>query len=153
MERRKRFDEARQDRSKQADGFRRVRLGQVKAVLRMRGHGYVLPDDDAGREYLYELLLLHSLHPTHPVEQMRNEIEVSAPWMSEQEGEQMTKKYLRMPEKLTVAIQEGAGRASAPDIRRARSRQGVQHPTSEPHRCGAKGTCRSEPGCAGSCGG
>lgn len=66
-------------------GFRRVRLGQVRRVLRNR-YGHQLPDDDAGREELFELLLINSLHPTHPVERMQQEIEVWAPWLSEQEG-------------------------------------------------------------------
>jgi hypothetical protein len=52
----------------------------------MRYRGCRLPDDDAGREDLGELLLLHSLHPTHPREHMQNEIELSASWMSEEEA-------------------------------------------------------------------
>ena len=56
------------------DGLRRVRLGHLRTVLRLR-YGHTLPDDDAGREDLFELLLLHSMHPTHPVERMGREIE------------------------------------------------------------------------------
>jgi hypothetical protein len=64
-------------------------------VLRDR-YGHELPDDDAGREDLYELLLLHSLHPTHPVERMEREIELLAPWLSEQEGQEMMSNVIKL---------------------------------------------------------
>jgi hypothetical protein len=82
--------------NRKADGFRRARLGQVRCVLRRR-YGDTLPDDDAGRDDLHELLLLNSLHPTHPVEQMWCEIEVWAPWMSEEEGSEMIDNVLKLP--------------------------------------------------------
>src|SRR5262249_45298013 len=79
---------------------RRLRLGELRRLLRDRCHGSVLPDDDAGREYLVELLLPISLGPNEavkrarveiwgPTDRMRREIELWAPWMSEDETEQL----------------------------------------------------------------
>jgi len=42
--------------------IRRLRLGDLRRLLRDR-NGAVLPDDDAGREYLLELLLPISVGP------------------------------------------------------------------------------------------
>lgn len=58
--------------------MRCLRLGNIKTLLRWRC-GPELPDDDAGREYLYELLLPVSLGP-EPAK-MANVIETWAPWM------------------------------------------------------------------------
>ncbi len=60
-------------------------------------YGYRLPDDDAGRAELDELLRLNSLHPTNPFEQMQREIEVWAPWMSDEEGQQMIDNVVKLP--------------------------------------------------------
>ena len=46
--------------------MRRLRLGDLRRPLRDRC-GSVLPDDDAGREYLFELLLPISLGPNEAV--------------------------------------------------------------------------------------
>jgi hypothetical protein len=76
---------------------RRVRFGQLRRLLRDRC-GAVLPNDDAGREYLFELLLVISLWPHEarrgpsgvrlwgPADKMRHAIEVWTPWMSENEA-------------------------------------------------------------------
>lgn len=82
--------------------LRRVRLGQVRKVFRHR-YGYQLPDDDAGREELRELLLLCSLHPTHPIDRMRSEIEVWAPWMPDEEGLEMINNVVRLPVRWRMA--------------------------------------------------
>jgi hypothetical protein len=69
-----------------------------------------LPDDDAGREYLKELLLPISLGPNEacrrsggkvgmwtPTDKMRREIELWAPWMSEDEADELLDEINRMP--------------------------------------------------------
>jgi hypothetical protein len=69
--------------SRKDESLRRRRLGDIKTLLRHRC-GPELPDDDAGREYLYELLPPVSLGP-EPVLKIANVIEVWAPWMNAQE--------------------------------------------------------------------
>jgi hypothetical protein len=59
--------------------IRRLRLGNLRKLFRDR-YGPTLPNDDAGREDLMELLLPISLGP-HATIQMPNAIEVWAPWM------------------------------------------------------------------------
>jgi hypothetical protein len=80
--------------------MRRLRLGDVRKLVRDRC-GSVLPDDDAGREYLKELLLPISLWPHEarrgrgrieiwgPTDKMRCEIERWAPWMSGDEAQEL----------------------------------------------------------------
>src|SRR5215469_2243238 len=80
--------------------MRRLRLGDVRALVRDRC-GSVLPDDDAGREYLKELLLPISLWPHEtrrgrgrieiwgPTDKMRREIELWAPWMGEDDIQEL----------------------------------------------------------------
>jgi hypothetical protein len=65
--------------------MRRLRLGNLRKLLRDR-NGPTLPDDDAGREYLWELLLPISVGP-NPDVKMPNAIEVWAPWMDKKEAE------------------------------------------------------------------
>ena len=106
----------------QIERFRRVRLGQVRKVLRLR-YGNILPDDDAGREELFELLLLQSLHPTHPEERMRGEIAVWAPWMSEQEGQGMVNNVVRLPVRWRMANKVTLGeRLNLMDSERTRAK-------------------------------
>jgi hypothetical protein len=81
--------------------LRRLRLRDLRRLLGDRCRGSVLPDDDAGREYLVELLLPISLGPNEaikscraveiwgPTDRMRREIELWAPWMSEDETGQL----------------------------------------------------------------
>jgi hypothetical protein len=59
--------------------LRRLRLGNLRKLFRDR-YGPVLPNDDAGREDLYELLLPISVGP-HADIKMQNAIEVWAPWL------------------------------------------------------------------------
>jgi hypothetical protein len=82
--------------------LRRLRLGYLRRLLRDRC-GPVLPDDDAGREYLKELLLPISLGPNEavelwgPTDRMRCAIEVWAPWMSEDEARDLRIEINAMP--------------------------------------------------------
>src|SRR5262249_36042276 len=89
--------------------MRRLRLGELRRLLRDRCRGSVLPDDDAGREYLRELLLPISLGPYEairrpgatqlwgPTDRMRQEIELWAPWMSEDEARELRLDINAMP--------------------------------------------------------
>jgi hypothetical protein len=88
--------------------LRRLRLGETRKLLRDRC-GPILPDDDAGREYLRELLLPISLGPYEaikrpgaiqlwgPTDRMRHEIERWAPWMSEDEARDLRLEINSMP--------------------------------------------------------
>src|SRR5262249_53796594 len=88
--------------------MRRLRLGDLRRLFRDRCRGSVLPDDDAGREYLVELLLPISLGPNEavkrarveiwgPPDRMRREIELWAPWMSENEARELRLDINAMP--------------------------------------------------------
>lgn len=76
------------------ENIRRQRLGDLQKLLRSRC-GPELPDGDAGREYLYELLLPISLGP-EPVDRMLKAVEVWAPWSTD-EGRQLIDQINRMP--------------------------------------------------------
>jgi hypothetical protein len=76
--------------------MRRLRLGDIRKVLRDR-YGPILPDDDAGREELLELLRPTSLHPNDPTIKMTNVIETMAPWMGKQETMELLDRMNRMP--------------------------------------------------------
>ena len=79
-----------------AEILRRLRLGDLRKLLRSR-YGHALPDDDAGREDLHELLLPISLGPEAVTLKMVNAIEIWAPWMSRHEAEQLIGQINRMP--------------------------------------------------------
>jgi hypothetical protein len=79
--------------------LRRIRLGDIKRLLLHR-YGPTLPDDDVGRDDLFELLLCTSLRPDSAIRIMRNVIEVYAPWMTEQEAEAMIQQVERIPPEL-----------------------------------------------------
>src|SRR5215469_9936874 len=70
--------------STHSEMIRRLRLANLRKLLRDR-NGPILPDDDAGREYLFELLLPISVGP-HADIKMPNAIEVWAPWMDKKEA-------------------------------------------------------------------
>jgi hypothetical protein len=76
--------------------MRRLRLGDLRKLFRQR-YGPTLPDDDAGREDLIQLLLPISLGPT-PEKIMRNAIEVAAPWMKAEEAQQLIGRIMEIPE-------------------------------------------------------
>jgi hypothetical protein len=57
-----------------AETIRRLRFGNLVRLGQDR-YGYVLPDDDAGREHLHDLLCIASLAATDPAKRMANVIE------------------------------------------------------------------------------
>jgi hypothetical protein len=75
--------------------IRRVRIGQYRKLLGDRC-GPVLPDDEAGREYLLELFNLISLG-TGGTEKMRFAAETIAPWMGANEVEELIDLTNRKP--------------------------------------------------------
>jgi hypothetical protein len=90
--------------------MRRLRLGDLRKLFADRCRGRLLPDDDAGREYLKDLLLPISLGPNEavkrsrtieiwgPTDRMRREIELWAPWMSEDDTEELLDDIKLTPE-------------------------------------------------------
>jgi hypothetical protein len=77
------------------DIIRCLRLGQIRRLCRARC-GHVLPDDDAGREYLYEILLPTSFGPNADIK-MPKAIEVWAPWMGKAEAAELIDRINQMP--------------------------------------------------------
>jgi len=80
--------------------LRRLRLGDLRRLFVDRCRGPILSDDDAGRDYLREPLLPISLGPAEatagrtvkvwgPADRMLHEIELRAPWMSEDEAQEL----------------------------------------------------------------
>jgi hypothetical protein len=86
--------------------FRRCRLGELRRLFRDR-YGPILPDDDAGRGDLRELLLLASM-AFNPERQMNNVLWQAAPWMTKADAEALiddvnqTPTYLRKPSARTL---------------------------------------------------
>ena len=92
----------------QSEMIRRLRLGDLRKLFRDRW-GPVLPDDDAGREDLRELLLPISIGPYEairnpgaiklrsPTDRMFREIELSAPWMQKDEAQALVDEINQMP--------------------------------------------------------
>jgi hypothetical protein len=78
---------------KKTEIIRRLRLGNLRSLIRARC-GHTLPDDDAGREYLWELLLTISLG-AEADRKIKNAIEVTAPWMSRKEATEMSDQIKR----------------------------------------------------------
>ena len=79
-----------------AETIRRLRLGDLKRLLRER-YGATLPDDDAGRDDLVELLLPISLRVNSSAKVMRNIIETWAPWMEAAEAYFLLQRIETMP--------------------------------------------------------
>src|SRR5215469_4470961 len=88
--------------------MRRLRLGDLRRLIEDRCRGKTLPDDDAGREYLNEILLPISLGPVEasngrtvklwtPADRMLREIELRAPWMSADEVDELLTDINLMP--------------------------------------------------------
>lgn len=67
---------------------RRLRYGALVRLFRHRW-GHVLPDDDAGRGDLWLLLQNVSLAPVGADKKTRHVIEVWAPWLSENEANEL----------------------------------------------------------------
>jgi hypothetical protein len=76
--------------------LRRLRLGDLRKYLRSR-YGHTLPDDDPGRDDLYELLLPISLGPEAATLKMANAVKLWARWMSGDEAEQLIDRIIRTP--------------------------------------------------------
>ena len=72
-----------------------MRLGNVRTLIRHRC-GHVLPEDDAGYEYLVEMLKIVSLGPD-PELRMVNTVETFAPFMSRPDAERIIAHVNRMP--------------------------------------------------------
>jgi hypothetical protein len=81
-----------------AERFRRVRLNDHSRYLRNR-YGHELPNDDAGRDDLYELLLTISLGDGAD-RKMRHAIGLWAKWMSRDEISQHIDGINRTPDYL-----------------------------------------------------
>jgi len=75
--------------------IRKLRLGDIQRLLRHRC-GPILPDDDAGREYLWELLLVISVGPNADMK-IPKAIELWAPWMEQEEAAQVIGDINRKP--------------------------------------------------------
>ena len=80
----------------QAEIVRRLRLGDLRKLFRHR-YGPTLPDDDAGREDLMELLRPISLDPWRPDRKMANVIETAAPWIGPEEAGRLIDWVNRLP--------------------------------------------------------
>jgi len=70
--------------------IRRLRYGDLIRLFRHRW-GYILPDDDAGRDDLWALVCNVSLAQKEPEKKMRHVIELWAPWMRADEREDYVK--------------------------------------------------------------
>ena len=75
--------------------MRRFRIGNIRGLMMWRC-GRVLPDDDAGREYLTELLIAISLG-SEPAPGMFHAIKDHAPWMSDDEALGIVADVLTIP--------------------------------------------------------
>jgi len=97
--------------STQSEMIRRLRLGDLRTLIgdRCRHNGGILPDDDAGIDYLRELLLPISIGPYEairrpgkidlwgPNERMRQEISRWAPWMGDNRAGDLIGEINQMP--------------------------------------------------------
>ena len=89
--------------------LRRLRVGDVKRHLRYR-YGATLPDDDAGREDLFEFLLPVSLRLKSPSRIMANLIETWAPWMTGAEAAGFIQQIEQVPPALRNRTAQDLGR-------------------------------------------
>jgi hypothetical protein len=104
-----RFRERAACRMSKAETIRRLRLGDLKRLLRER-YGATLPDDDAGRDDLVELLLPISLRVNSPAKVMRNVIETWAPWMEAAEAYFLLQRIETMPPALRTRTAKDLGK-------------------------------------------
>ena len=88
--------------------LRRLRLGNLRKLSRAR-YGPTLPDDDAGREDLRELLLPISVSANADIK-MPNAIEVWAPWMGQDEAEQLINDINRTPRRQRMLTAKQLGK-------------------------------------------
>jgi hypothetical protein len=75
--------------------IRRLRYGALVKLFRHRW-GYVLPDDDAGRGDLWELVTNVSLAPVASDKKVRSIIETWAPWMRSKEADELVEHVGRL---------------------------------------------------------
>lgn len=99
MSRKYRNNQSRFAKQPDPEVLRRLRVGDLKRFIRHR-YGPTLPDDDAGRDDLNELLLPVSLRVKSPALVMRNTIETWAPWMTAEEAYSVIQQIERTPPKL-----------------------------------------------------
>src|SRR5215467_925030 len=81
------------------EAIRRLRLGEIKKLLRSR-YGHTLPDDDAGLADLELMLDCVSFVPNARF-RMKNIIEVWAPWMDTAASHALVEAVLRKPHYLS----------------------------------------------------
>jgi hypothetical protein len=88
---------------------RRLRYGDVLKLIRYRYGANGVPDDDAGRPDLMELLYLASMAPAGAEKKVRNNIELYAPWMQTDEVEALIQHLSLTPhyQKLRTAEELG----------------------------------------------
>ena len=79
-----------------AEILRRLRVGDLRRIFRHR-YGPVLPDDDAGRADLVLILFAISLSHDAPEEKMGHEIEISAPWVTAKQAEDLIGLIMKEP--------------------------------------------------------
>jgi hypothetical protein len=99
--RRPRLARIRRVREKRKTDFeipRRLRKSQMRRHRQHR-HGYSLPNNDDGRQYLHEILLVESLNPKATDKLLMNTIETVAPWMKTDEANTFIEHINRIPPK------------------------------------------------------
>ena len=89
---------------------RRLRYGDVLKLIRYRYGANGVPDDDAGRPDLMELLYLASMAPAAAEEKVRNTIELYAPWMQTDEAEELIQHLSLTPHYRKFRTAEELGR-------------------------------------------
>jgi hypothetical protein len=89
---------------------RRLRYGDVLKLIRDRYGANGVPDDDAGRPDLMELLYLASMAPAGAEKKVRNNIELYAPWMQTDEVEALIQHLSLTPHYQKVRTAEELGR-------------------------------------------
>ena len=77
---------------------RRLRSGHVTKLILARYGTAGVPDDDAGRPDLMELLYLASQAPAGAEKKIRHAIELYAPWMQEEEAEALMQHIATTPD-------------------------------------------------------
>jgi hypothetical protein len=89
---------------------RRLRYGDVLKLIRYRYGVTGVPDDDAGRPDLMELLYLASLAPAGAEKKIANLIELYAPWMQQDEAQALIQHLSLIPnyQKLRTAEELGS---------------------------------------------
>jgi hypothetical protein len=89
---------------------RRLRYGDLLKLIRYRYGANGVPDDDAGRPDLMELLYLASMAPAGAEKKVRNNIELYAPWMQTDEVEALVQHLSLTPHYQKVRTAEELGR-------------------------------------------